>query len=259
MKDSTIPTLLGIAIILVGIIDGALFIKNSQIFKISAANQNKPENVRVSNTGERSFTVSWTTQERSLGFVRWGVSSMSLSKTALDTIKNTSYIHYVNVGGLSPDKKYYFKINSNGADFDNNGLAWQLNTAPAILSKPESNIISGNVLTQYGSPAQDVLVYAVVGGGSFLSTLTSSNGDWVIPISATRTKSLDSYVLINDSSTPIEIFVQSGTEVSSAQMYPSSAKPAPPMVLGKIYNFRSTPLQDLGEIPKANIYLPTIQ
>src|SRR3989338_1032939 len=102
MKDSSIPTILAVAILLVGIADGVIFIRNKQIFDIYALNEASPKNVRVTNIKDSSFTISWTTERKTSGFVRWGKTEPFLNRTSLNPSKKSSHTHFINVEGLSP-------------------------------------------------------------------------------------------------------------------------------------------------------------
>lgn len=257
MKKSKIPTIIGIFLLTAGLAAGVLLVQNRQIFKLGASPQISPKNVRISNISDSAFTVSWVTDKQTDGFIKWGKSENSLNQIEVDEIKGPSFVHTISVHGLDPETTYFFTINSDGKEFDNNGIAWQVTTGSKLTLRPGSNTISGTVLTAVGTPAKSALVYVTVGGSSLLSTTTSENGSWVIPISSARTQNLASFVEIDDSSTLVEISVQAGPDgVASAQIYPVSAKPAPPIILGKTYNFKNLPPSETEGIPKAKVNLP---
>jgi hypothetical protein len=126
-----------------------------------------------------------------------------------------------------------------------------------LTDPPNSVVISGNILVQSGSAASSILVYASVGGGSTLSTLTSESGSWVIPISSARNQNLDSYVRIDEASTLVELSVQAGSlGTASAQIYPQSAKPAPEITLGDTYDFTNLPPSQNIDVPESSVELP---
>ena len=256
MKKGRIPTTLGIAFLVVGIVAGVALIKNRQIFRLRASPEVLPKNVRVSNITDGSFTVSWVTDKETQGFIRWGANT-SLDKTKIIPSDTPGFTHSFLIEGLSPSSVYYFNINSGGKEFDNNGVAWQVKTGLTIPNQPKANIISGSVISQAKTPVKNALVYVQVGGSSLLSTITSEEGTWVIPISAARTQNLSSYIPINDSTTLVEISVQTGpSSIASAQIYPVAAKPAPTIMLGQTHNFRSLSPEKEEEIPDASVALP---
>jgi hypothetical protein len=259
MKKSNrlkIPTIIGILILVVGLATGVLLIQNKQIFNLGAQVSNPPKDVRVTNITDSSFTITWTTQSETSGFIVWGDKISSLDKTESDEIKSKGYTHSATIKGLSQSKTYYFKINSGGAEYDNNKIPWEVTTGPQLSSPDKSITISGNVLTATGTPASSAIVYVSIGGASPSSTTTSENGSWVIPLSQTRNANLNSYYPIKDSDL-VEISVQAGPSgISSAQIYLPSAKPVPPMILGQTHDFKNLPAGKNEELPTSNLELP---
>jgi len=258
MKKNKIPTIIGILLLIFGIAAGTLLVQNRQIFKLGASPQSSPTDVRITNITDASFTVSWVTDKNTGGFVSWGESENSLNKTELDEIGEMNETHSVTIQGLDENKTYYFEISSDGGKYDNNGIPWQVTTGPKLPAPSGTNSIAGSVLTATGSPAQNAIVYVTLAGASPLSTTTSQNGSWVLPISSARDQNLNSLIVINETTTLIEISVQAGSRgVATAQIYPASAKPTPPIVLGQTQDFKNLPPSETTGVPKANISLPT--
>ena len=257
MDKRNIPTILGILVLIIGIAAGVLLVESRRIFRLGATPELRPKNVRITNVSDNSITVSWTTDKEARGFIKWGENSSAPNKTATDTISVSGFTHSVTINALAPLTTYFFNIYSNGEEFDNVGIPWQVKTGPKLTSLPTSSIVFGSVLTPTAAPAKNTLVYAFVGGGSLLSSVTAEDGSWIIPISATRTQSLSSYIVINETSTLVEISVQAGPlGVASAQIYPAAARPVPPIILGQVYDFKNLPPAEPGEIPKASVGLP---
>ena len=257
MKKNKIPTLLGIILLVFGLAAGILLVQNKQIFRLGATPQASPKDIRITNITDSSFTVSWATDKEIGGFILWGETENSLTKTELNEIDEISDTHSVTIQGLFPDKTYFFELNSDGVSFDNNGIPWQISTGPKLVSQSISNSISGTILTATGTPADKVIVYVTLAGASPLSTTTSQNGSWVMPISSARSQNLTSFIEIDEANTLIEISVQAGPQgVATAQIYPTSARPAPPIILGESLDFKNESPSDAGGIPKAKINLP---
>jgi len=257
MKKSKIPTIVGLILLITGVASGVLLIQNRQIFRLRATPQLSPKDVRITNITDSSFTVSWVTDGESEGFIKWGENRSSLKNLAKDEISGKSFIHTITVRGLSPKTTYYFIINSNGSDFDNNGLAWETRTGPPLSTSADRNLISGTVLTSTGAPANQALVYVTLAGSSPLSATTSQNGGWLIPISSARTSDLSAFLKIDEQSTLIEVLIQAGPLGSaSAQIYPQAAKPVPTIILGRNHDFRNLTPTEADDIPKATIELP---
>jgi len=252
MKN-TIPTILGIFFLIVGIASGVLLVRQGQIFRLGAETDSLPKDIRISNIDSSTFTVSWFTEKDTIGFVVWG-ETPSLGQTAYPDDTKTKNTHSVTIKNLKPATIYYFMINSAGTSVNNNGVPWTVSTAP--LANPNTEIImaSGVILRQNGSPASGVLVYINGGPISQLSTVTSQNGTWTIPLSSARNKTLSNYAKF-DQNTSLDIFVQSGKETAAAKIMALKANPVPNILLGQTYDFRSSEKQELA-LPKAEVTLP---
>ena len=207
-----IPTIIGLIVLVIGLGTGIILINGRQIFGLNAKEEASPKNVRVSNINESSFSVSWTTAVDTKGFIKWGGKERTLNQTALDKPDPNTKTknHYITINNLDISKDYYFSINSDGFDYSNNNLPWQIQTGSKLSSPNRSNIIYGSVLTSSGQPEKKAIIYVSAGGGSLLSTISEEDGSWVIPLSSIRTKELNSYVPIDDSNTIVEILIQSG-------------------------------------------------
>jgi hypothetical protein len=256
MKKNKIPTIIGLIVLVFGLAAGIFLVQNSTIFRLGASGENEPKDVRITNINDTSFTVSWVTSKETSGFIKYGEEE-TLSKTELDELGEKGFTHYLTVNGLKPDTKYSFKINSGGADFDNNGTSWQVNTGPTIPTNAGQLTVSGTILEQTGQPAKKALVYLTIAGSSPLSSTTSQNGSWVIPLNFARTQELSAFILIQESSSLLEISVNAGPNgIASAQIYPQSAKPVPAITLGTTNDFKSNPPSSSDGIPKADLSVP---
>ena len=256
MIKGKIPTFAGIIFIIIGIISGVIIAGKIKSPKLNTAYDIAPKNVRISNITDDSFSISWITNTKTSGGVNLDTTPSNDNKNTLEVVQNPGYTHSIKVEKLSPSTTYHFFIQSNKHSFDNNGVAWKVKTAPKMSNKSGTSAISGSVYDQFNLPTKNALVYITVAGSGFLSTTTSENGSWVLPISEARSQDLESPIVIDDYKTLIEIFVQAGPLGSaSAQIYPISAKPAPPIILGQIHNYKAINLKE-EESPKAEIFIP---
>jgi hypothetical protein len=257
IKKASIPTILGILLLVAGTFTGVLLLGSSQIFKIGADVNTSPKNIRTSNISDASTTISWTTDKETLGYVVWGNSKDDVSKVANEDSGSQKYFnHSVTINGLSPNTTYYYKINSDGTMLDNGGIPWQIATGPILDSNKNSVILSGTVINASGQPEKRALVYADL-SGYLLSTFTSETGNYVFQIANARTTDLKSYIQVDPAQTLVQLSVQATPDgVSSAQIYPQSGNPAPALVIGQVYDFRNAPTNTNGVNPSANINLP---
>jgi hypothetical protein len=256
MSKGKIPTLIVLVILIIGVVIGVFLVKNRQLFRLGASGQEAPKDVRVTNISETTLSVSWTTDAQTQGVVVWGDSQNSLGRTTVSETQSAN-IHYATITGLESSSSYFFKINSAGEVYDNNGIPWEAQTAADALAPSQPIVISGTLEDASGGSVANALVYVTAGGGTPLSTLSSEEGNWVVAVSNTRTQDLSGYVEIDESRTLVEISVQAGAQgTASALIYPASAKPAPPIVLGQSHDFKNLPPSLESGVPQAQIEVP---
>jgi hypothetical protein len=244
-KKAKIPTIIGIIILILSLATGVIFVQSRQLFRLGAEGQNSPKDVRISNINSDSFSVTWMTDIQTTGFIKYGDSVGNITNTKTEELGSPGYTHLVNVPGLNPQTNYFFKINSGGNDFDNNGIAWQGQTGIAAESG-QSSLISGNVLLATGVSAKNAIVY-VTAGSKLFSALTSQNGSWIISLPSG----------LSDANSLLEISVLSGQgETSTAQIYSKSANPVPTMILGQTHDFKNLPPSESTDIPQASLDAP---
>ena len=247
-KNLKLPTILGIIVLVFGVVAGVFLINSRQVFKIGANVAAVPKNVRVSNITNDSITVTWTTDIASKGFVKWGKSELSLGKVALEDESEANIVHSTNIVGIETGSSIYFKINSGGKDYDNQGIAWQAETLSNKVNSNSNQIASGTILNPDGSTPARAVVYLTINGG-VASALTSSEGNFVVPVSTY-------FETIVDTS-PIEITVQGGTNgTTQAVIYLKSIKFIPTMILGRSYDFRSAEINNSNQQPESSLTIP---
>ena len=258
MKKSKIPTIVGLLVIVLGLVVGVFLVKSTTYLRPSASEEINPKDVRITNISDSSYTVSWTTGVATKGFVNWGETDNSFKRVDYDEVSEEGLTHSVTISGLNEDTTYYFKINSDGVDFDNNGIVWEVKTGPLLPPPSKSSIISGSILSATGDPVPYALISVNIGGASSLSTISSENGSWVIPFSNLRASNLLTYYDLDEDKDIIEILANAGPQgTSSAQILGKHANPTPPMILGKTHDYKN--LSDTGAAlnPEATLEIPT--
>ena len=257
IKKYKIPTIIGIVILLAGTFAGVYFLRMNQIFRIGASPTATPKDIRTGNLSDTSATISWITEGATSDFISWGESQGSLNNVEKESETDQKFFtHSITLTGLTPDTTFYYSINSEGTSFDNNGVLWQFTTGSQITVNQNSNPISGSVITSSGQPVKRALVYVTI-DGYLLSTLTSDAGNFVLQLSSARTSDLKSVTQINMAQTLLTVSVQAeGGETASAQIFPQSSNPIPPLVLGQVQDYRSSPPNQDGQNPNVNLNLP---
>lgn len=244
-----LPTILGLLILIGGLVTALFLINSRQQVNTGASSNAAPKNVRFSNISDTSITVSWTTDINSKGFTKWGTTGNVLSKTSVDDSLNDSYVHSINITNLEPNSKVYLKINSNGKDYDNDGINWSVTTLSQKTTDLEPLSALGSVLKSDGITPAKAIVYITI-NGNLLSGLTSDLGNFIIPIQNIGFQITDN--------TPIDLTIVDGTgETSQAVLYQNSLKEIPTIIIGKTYDFRSlVTTNSLADQPKSSISVP---
>jgi len=246
-KNYKLPTLMGLLILISGLLTGIILVNTRTKLNSEASAEKAPKNIRVSNISPEGFTVTWTTDSPSYGYIKYGGNSNLLSNIAEDINKEKSTTHFVNLRSVKSGSEVYYIINSESKDWDNNGVPWQ-SILPDSKTVIENVNLSGTIVNPEGSPLEKALVY-ISSNGEFYSTYTSVNGSWLISLPIKDNVSENNHLL--------EIFVENGSDINStATIFRKSAKNTPVIVLGKNYDFRTVPENLNGEPPEGQISLP---
>lgn len=260
IKKFKLPTLLGIIILLAGTFAGVFFLNMTQVFRIGASPENSPKDVRISNLSDSSATISWITDSETEAFINYGTNENSLGTVEAEDSSGLKYkTHQITLSGLSANTQYFFKINSNGSDYDNNSLPWKFTTGPELGFEEFSIPISGTVITATGNPVKRGMVYLNL-QGYLISTLSSDSGSYVLQLGDIRTQNLKAFQFIDEETVLkdplLEISVQTGDgNFGSAQINLLSAESIPPIVTGKSQDFRNSQVNSATD-PGAVLNLP---
>jgi hypothetical protein len=239
-----IPTLLGLAILVISLIAGVLlFSGGTGVFAPRATPETTPKNVKVTNLTDKSFTISFYTAENTAGFIKYGTEERALRSQAGDDRDQLSgstgqyQLHHVTVRGLTADSAYYYVLGTgSGTQFDNDGVPFVIKTFPTLSTAPPVNkTIYGTVVTDAGSPAEGSIVYVTGEGVAEMSSLVKSSGSWAIALSSARTTNGAEFAALTDE-TNLNVIIQ-GVDPSKVSVFSTpiaDAQPIPEITLGQI-------------------------
>lgn len=244
-----LPTILGLIILVIGTLAGIFLINSEQEFRLGADISYQPQDVRVTNIGDKTVTITWTTQRETEGFIKWGTSQRTLNKIVIEDGGGTSsLVHSATILDADPNTTIYFKINSGGTDYDNNGIPWQAQTKTQTVKSLNQIFASGSIFDSSGQSSVQALIYLTINGEQF-SAKTSSEGNFILPLSQ--------YLNISDVNTLAELNVNAGNiGNSSAVIHIKNLKNIPAIILGKSYDFRSIETIDTTTLPESKINSP---
>mgnify|MGYP001563722291 FL=1 len=139
------PTALGLLILLVAIGVGLYWVKNKTAPDTKSGQAIAPKQVRLTNVTDTGFSVSWTTDQATTAKIKLGTDTGSLKDQLLDDRDQLSgetgsfEVHHLSAKNLTPNTKYYFKIESGGKSFDNQGKPFEITTGPTLGSPPPAD------------------------------------------------------------------------------------------------------------------------
>ena len=240
MTKSKIPSIFALFLLLITLISIIFAVKEFQFFTSSAQTTSRPQDVKLTNIKDDSFTVTWLTDIPSIGFIEYSNSAGTTARTPPTSNTRT---HLVRISDLNPGNSYSFRINSNGIFFINTSTPWVVQTASTKIATSGS-FIAGRVLNKNGFPAKNALVYVDTGFTTF-STTVAESGNWVLSLPALP------------DSTVLQILVEnSPTLIAVAKVDIQGANPVPTIILGNSYDFRNQPEKYIEESPQVSIELP---
>lgn len=250
-----IPTLLGLILLGFGIFTVNWAVNNGVFFETQASPTYTPEEIRITNVTDTSFSVSYLTQDSVIGSLSYGTSP-SGGKVALDDRDQQSgnpqpyQVHHITVKNLEPGTTYYFSITSSDKTFLDNDKPFKVSTATKLSEDPTTQTPIVGSATYPGRKADNnIIVYLVTDEAQTLSVLTKPDGGFVMPLNAIRTKDFSTYQKFVPTST-IKLLLVSPNSRATVSVLASQINPVPPVTLNNSYDFTSD--IDISPVPIAS-------
>jgi hypothetical protein len=189
--------------------------------------------MEITNISESGFVVSWSSNVATTGFVKVKENKLlEFERVLADDRDQESgrienyFMHYITVKNLSPNTEYLVRPGAGRMI----GEETIVKTGPIIHTLPQADIAFGQVTTAGGNPAGGVVVYATLGEGVEMATLTRTSGSWVIPLSTTRTKDLSKFLVYDKKNAEVKFRVE-GANLGRAEVSTKTDKDAPVPVI----------------------------
>lgn len=180
-----------VLILLVGsLVLGIYLVTQRTYFTPKADISAAPQDVKISNISENSFTVSWITSRKMTGFISYGKTE-SLGTTASDLRDNQQrkerFTHLVTLEKLEPETVYYFKIGEESKQF-------LQKTAPILSQTPLlPQSLFGQVIKKDKGIPEEGLIYLTSPNSTLLSAYLDEAGKWLLTLANLRSSDLGSY------------------------------------------------------------------
>ncbi len=240
--NKKILTILGIILVLIGIPFITFILKSQTVFKSRASDSQSPQNVKITNISDRSFTITYQTELPSTGSISYG-NDKKLGESELEDLDkekgsfSSRKTHSISVKKLMPTTKYYLTIISGSSTFLNNGVPFEATTGPDISSaSAKQAAIKGKIVLPDGNAPPEALVYLNAENSQLLSSTITKDGEFSFSLKELRTDDLSSYFNANGD-TIFKIVVTNGSlkSVTSASLNQSGSLPT--ITLSNDYNF----------------------
>jgi hypothetical protein len=229
-KEKRIPTILGL-LFLLGAVFGGVILTNQNVNPITKASGTcDPINPQVTNITYNSVNISFTTSSECL-------SNINLNNQTFTDAKSKSKIHYFDINGLKENNPYQFIIINDGKNYNSDNFHFQTATKPN-KNIPSSNLAWGRVFTPDKNPATDAIVYLNIPGGSPLSALVTSSGNWNISLSTSFNESLTDWFTPPNNIEENLVVISSNYNQTQIVSNTSRNNPVPDIILGQ-NNFSS--------------------
>lgn len=264
--EHRIPTLLVLALLAIGTIATSYLAQTGINITGKAAIPQTPENVRITNIKDTSFTVSYTTQAPVIGSITYGADA-TLGNTAVDTRNGDQVLphmmHVVTVNNLEPETTYFFSIISGEKSFLNGNKLFEVTTGTTLqINSREQRAAKGKVLLPNGDKPTDIIVYLTTDAAQMLSANVNEKNEYSFDLHTLRSASLQSFFDVSDNAT-INLLIVSPKEQSRATITAKNAATIPTITLSQNYDFTVgllplTSLEPSGASSSANIGFPSL-
>jgi hypothetical protein len=255
-KTFKIPTLFALPVV-IGVVGVMAFFNQYFSTPTRADASVAPQNIRVTNITDASFTVSWTTEKPTSTLLQIQTDNGKTlpffdekSQTGTD-----KYItHSVTVRNLSASSTYRATIVTTAKEAEKPERTIQTFSKIPLTSN-QLGPAYGTVTFPDGTPAAGALVYLSLPNSQLLSTTVTPTGSFLIPLNLIRTQNGEDLLPISGSAIPVQITVVYGNSVSEIQTDTDNDAPVETIILGmnrdnsKAQANKSTTTRSLASAP----------
>ncbi|HBB76806.1 MAG: hypothetical protein A2186_01405 [Candidatus Levybacteria bacterium RIFOXYA1_FULL_41_10] len=241
--NKKIPGLFGIFLTTISVAITVYLVRQGVIFLTRASPTEIPKNIRVTNISDKSFTLTYSTDDSVIGSLNVGVSDDTEQiilddRDQLSQSLNPYKTHSITVKSLEPSTNYKYSITSGSEKVLNENKLFEISTANEIDSLPSAQKpITGKVITIEGDPSVGSLVYLSIQDSQEISTLTKEDGSYLLPLNSLRSKDYTNYYTFSEED-ELKLVVTDGLSTSKVSLSMRQINPVPTIILSSNYDFR---------------------
>ncbi|MDO8659746.1 MAG: Ig-like domain-containing protein [Candidatus Parcubacteria bacterium] len=242
LLNKRIPTIFGIGIVALAIGLTTFALNFQTNLRSKASNSEEPQNVKITNISQDSFTVTYKTGAAITGSINYG-KGKELGNTELDDSDkekdglSAKNIHSITVKKLSPETKYQLVIVSGQNTFLNKGVPFEISTGLDIASpSATTTIINGKIILPDGTAPDQAIAYLSSENSQLLSTTTTKGGEFSFALNQLRSEDLSSYFQ-PDGDAVFRLIIMNNSLKSTVLFSPQETNSIPTVTLSNDYNF----------------------
>ncbi len=256
-----IPVGILLVIVLVGVMGAVTSVfQNSTATRASSSTV--PKQPMITNIKPTAMTVVWQTDTPTTGQLMLtnaaGVKLVSFDDRDKTGVLGQYLIHSATVTGLTAQTDYDITILSAGKRYPLSSPISPVRTPLVIFETPEPHDPAyGSVVDTGGLPVTDAVVFLTIDGSQPVSTTTTKNGSWVIPLTTLRTNDLAAPMSFQTAKTASFTVISPGTQ-TTATAFVTSLSPVPVIVTGGTNDFTREQSKKAETIANTPTLQPTV-
>lgn len=156
------------------------------------------ESVTLANLSDIKFAVAWRSENKEVGYVKYGTDEEDLNEEMIDlrdtySSKGEYYSHLVESDRLEAETTYYFEIYSGEDVYDSDGEKYSFTTYPYLDNPPPLETREFSLLNT-SDPTDWVVIFQIIdsdeegtyGESGYVAIIPDENGSDVISIADAR-------------------------------------------------------------------------
>jgi len=210
------------------------------------------ENFAVTNLRTDSFTVVWTSPTITTACLLFNDQVFVDDRDRISGIQKPYFTHKITVGNLTPSQSHSFTLGESTPCRQTD----EYQTTTLATSNGIDQTSWGTVVTQAGTPAQDILVILQTSDNSFFADISTQSGTWAIALpSSSRGSQIQLSAYPGNPQIPVGFIPsftldQGGHAPDLTLTGDDSLTPSAPTIDNTTSGFDESLLQPLNDIPE---------